>query len=174
MYRAPHSTGIANQRVNTVDANLEDLELDPQSDPGPPADYPVSLIVTTMYSKSITIYTPWVVNIVAGQYIVITLNTTITGLDPNDILGERKVLIVSGVDNNSLTFDADAEATASGWNPSLGFTVPMFRVSPILSIMPNKTIRFYVNTDDNGIKNLNVRYHEDGIDYHTDLSALNV
>ena len=78
MYRAPHSTGIANQRVNTVDANLEDLELDPQSDPGPPADYPVSLIVTTINSKSITIYTPWVVNIVAGQYIVITLNTTIT------------------------------------------------------------------------------------------------
>jgi hypothetical protein len=176
MYRAPHSTGIANQGVNIVDENLEDVELDPQSDPGPQTDYPISLIITTMYSKSITIFTPWVVNIVAGQYIVITLNTTITGIDPNDILGERKVLIVSGVDNNSLTFDADAEATASGWNASLGSVAetPMFRISPILSTMPNKTIRFYVNTDDNGMKNLNVRYQEDGVDYHTDICEFNV
>ena len=41
--------------------------------------------------------------------------------------------------------------------------------------MPNKTIRFYVTTDYDGIiRYLNVRYHEDGVDYHKDICELNV
>lgn len=174
MYRAPHSTGIANQGVNIVDENLEDVGLDPQSDVGYTSTYPISGIITTINSKSVLIYTTSTINIVAGQYIVITFNTTLSGIDPNHIIGARKVLTVSGIDNNTMLIEADAEATASGLN-SLGSGSRNIRIKPILSIMPNKTIRFYVTTDYDGIiKYLNVRYHEDGVDYHKDICELNV
>ena len=178
MHRTPHSTGIANQGLNVVDENLEDVELDPQSDPGTQTDYPIIIVMTTINSKLVWVYASWDIPInLTGQYIVIALNATLTGIDRNHIIGVRKVINVVGYDNNSLLIEADAEATASGNQTIDYFADPggnTFRIKPILSIMPNKTIRFYVNTDDNGMKNLNVRYHEDGIDYHTDLSALNV
>ena len=66
MYRAPHSTGIANQGVNIVDENLEDVGLDPQSDMGSFSTYPISGIITTINSKSVLIYTTSTINIVAG------------------------------------------------------------------------------------------------------------
>ena len=88
MYRAPHSTGIANQGVNTVDENLEDVELDPQSDPGTQTDYPIIIVMTTINSKSVLIYTSWDIPInLTGQYIVIALNATLTGIDRNHIIG---------------------------------------------------------------------------------------
>ena len=76
MYRTPHSTGIANQGVNTVDENLEDVELDSQSDPGTQTDYPIALISTTGNSKMVQVKRLWLpflnvparLNIVVGQY----------------------------------------------------------------------------------------------------------
>ena len=132
MYRAPHSTGIANQGVNIVDENLEDVGLDPQSDMGNFTTYPISGIITTINSKSVLIYTTSTINIVAGQYIVITFNTTLSGIDPNHIIGARKVLTVSGIDNNTMLIEADAEATASGIN-SLGSGSRNFVSNPFLA-----------------------------------------
>ena len=175
MYRAPHSTGIANQGVNIVDENLEDVELDPQSDPGTQTDYPIIIVMTTINSQLVWVYTSWEIpNNLTGQYIVIALNATLTGIDRNHIIGVRKVINVSGTDNNNLLIEADAEATASGIN-SFGSGSRNFRIKPILSIMPNKTIRFYVTSDYDGIiKYLNVRYHEDGVDYHKDICEFSV
>ena len=93
-------------------------------------------------------------------------------IDPNHIIGASKVLTVSGIDNNALQIEADAEATASGIN-SFGSGPRNFRIKPILSIMPNKTIRFYV-TSDGTLRYLNVRYHEDGVDYHKDICEFNI
>ena len=151
MYRAPHSTGIANQGVNIVDENLEDVGLDPQSDMGSFSTYPISGIITTINSKTVLLYTTSTINIVAGQYIVITFNTTLSRIDPNHIIGVRTVITVSGYDNNSLLIEADAEATASG-NAILGAGTQTLRISPILITMRNKSIRCYVKTDDNGIQ----------------------
>ena len=99
------------------------MELDPQSDPGTRTEYPIAIAVTTINSKLVRVYTPWILNIVAGQYIVITFNTTQSGIDPNHIIGVRTVITVSGYDNNSLLIEADAEATASG-NATLGAGTP--------------------------------------------------
>ena len=147
---------------------------DPQSDMGHSTTYPISGIITTINSKTVLVYTTSTINIVAGQYIVITFNTTLSGIDPNHIIGARKVLTVSGIDNNTMLIEAHAEATVSGLN-SLGSGSRNIRIKPILSIMPNKTIRFYVTTDYDGIiKYLNVRYHEDGVDYHKDICEFSV
>ena len=126
MYRAPHSTGIANQRVKIVDPHLEDVGPDPQSDIGSFSTYPISGIITTINSKTVLLYTTSIINIVAGQYIVIIFNTTLSGIDPNHIIGVRKVLTVSGIDNNTMLIEADAEATASGVN-SLGVGIREMR-----------------------------------------------
>ena len=125
------------------------MELDPQSDPGTRTEYPIAIAVTTINSKLVRV--PWILNIVAGQYIVITFNTTLSRIDPNHIIGVRTVITVSGYDNNSLLIEADAEATASG-NAILGAGTQTLRISPILITMRNKSIRCYVKTDDNGIQ----------------------
>ena len=136
-----------------MDENLEDVELDPQSDPGTQTDYPIIIVMTTaINSKLVWVYTSWEIpNNLTGQYIVITLNATLSGIDRNHIIGVRKVINVVGYDNNSLLIEADAEATASG-NAILGAGTQTLRISPILITMRNKSIRCYVKTDDNGIQ----------------------
>ena len=54
------------------------MELDPQSDPGTPTEYPIVAIITAINTKLVIVYTPYTLNIVAGQNIVITFDTTIS------------------------------------------------------------------------------------------------
>jgi len=170
MQRISHSTGVAN---NIIEPNLVDIELDAGSVAGNLTSYSINGITTTLNSKLVQVYTN-ITNppVSVGQYIVISFLTSLSNIDPDEINGVRKVLAITGFDNNLLTIEADTEASATG-NATLGAGSKTFTIKPILSVMNNNTIRFYV-TSDGASRYLNVRYHENGIDYTKDIVLLDV
>jgi hypothetical protein len=175
MQRIPHSTGLNN---NIEEVNLVDIELDAGSNEG--AGYPsftyysINAIITTDNSKTIELYNNTSLPISTGQYIVVSLaSQTLNGIPHTAITGLRKVLNVSGFDNNLLTIEADTTATSSGTIPNSSFgSSDKFRIKPILSTMSDNTVRFYVLDLGAGDKYLRFRYRENGIDYNGDVGGI--